>query len=322
MGTRSLGRPALIAAALSLGTVACSGGSDSSPADGGSGGTVLGSGGTSGSGGTAGSSGTAGTGGSGGAGARNACPDGPGTPGAEHPEQVAGVRARLLDQAGEPAVESPQVCGIDVCVFIEDADIGGNVSKTLNRSLDRPAFKNGLGLHYAKFAYRLPDTGTDHDLGTFHSVRLPDRGEPMLPGAPAHSGPATLALTPDAEYELDLLVFTTPDEKTFRAAAVPAGFEQPAIDPALKLELVIATSPVDAVICPPAQLSVENSAGWAAGTAVEFFVHGVSIEEQWAPYGGWAKVSDGAVSADGTVIVTAERGGIPVLGVIGIRRAP
>ncbi len=322
MGTRSLGRPALIAASISLTTFACGGGSDSSAANGGTGGTLVSTGGSSGSGGTGGAAGSSGTG-SGGAGARNACPDGPGTQGAEHPEQVAGVRARLLDQAGEPAVESPQVCGIDVCVFIEDADIGGNVSKTVNKSLDRPAFKNGIGLKYAKFAYRLPDTGTDHDLGAFHTVRLPDRGEPMLPGAPAHSGPATLVLTPDAEYELDLLVFTTPDEKSFRAAAVPAGFEQPAVDPALKLELLIATSPVDAVICPPAQLSVENSAGWAAGTAVEFFLHGVSIEEQWwAPYGGWAKVSDGAVSADGTVIVTAERGGIPVLGVIGIRRAP
>jgi hypothetical protein len=88
------------------------------------------------------------------------------------------------------------------------------------------------------------------------------------------------------------------------------------------LELLFALSPVDTVVCPPARLGVTNSGGWPPATAVEFFVHGVSIEEHWAPYGGWAKVSDGAVTSDGARITTAESGGIPVLGVIGVRRKP
>jgi len=46
----------------------------------------------------------------------------------------------------------------------------------------------------------------------------------------------------------------------------------------------------------------------------------VDVEEEWAPYSGWAKISDGAVSSDGTSIVTAAGQGIPQLSVIGIKR--
>jgi hypothetical protein len=314
----SIGRVARSAAfcgAILLAATACGGG-DSSGGGGsaGTGGTVLATGGTSGSG---------GTGGSAGSGARNACPDGPGVPGDPRPQNVGSVRAQLLDLEGNPAVETPQVCGIDVCVFIEDVDSAGGLSIPIGRSLDRPAFKNGIGLNYARFAYSLPDQA-EHDLGVFRTVRLPDfdQGMPLVAGSEARSGSATLALSADAKLEIDILTYTNDEERTFRAAAVPVSQAPPAVDPALGFELLIALSPVDTVICPPARLSVANSAGWAATTVVEFFVHGVSIDEQWAPYGGWTKVSEGSVSADGTLITTAESGGVPVLGVIGIRRKP
>ena len=68
-------------------------------------------------------------------------------------------------------------------------------------------------------------------------------------------------------------------------------------------------------------LTVPNTAGWPAGQAVEVFIHGVSVEEEWAPYAGWAKVSGGVVSDDGLSVVSTEGEGLPVLGVVGVRLA-
>ncbi|MFO7181366.1 MAG: hypothetical protein DIU78_021870, partial [Pseudomonadota bacterium] len=73
--------------------------------------------------------------------------------------------------------------------------------------------------------------------------------------------------------------------------------------------------------CPPAALSIDNHLGWPAGTDVEVWLHGVDIAEEWAPYGGWAQVSAARVSDDGERIETTEPG-LPVLGVLGFRRAP
>jgi hypothetical protein len=95
-----------------------------------------------------------------------------------------------------------------------------------------------------------------------------------------------------------------------------------AVDAALGLEIVVALAPSGAEVCPAAGLSVPNTAGWPAGTAVEFFLHGVEVEEEWAPYGGWTKVSGGEVSANGARVATTPGEGIPALSLVGIRRAP
>jgi hypothetical protein len=318
------GKTLVLLLSMSLLGSACSGGSsgDSGGAAG-IGGTVIGSGGSAGSSGSGGSSGQGASGGSGGSGARNACPEGPGTPGAARVQRVTSVRAQLLDLEGNAAIELPQVCGIDVCVIIEDTDASGNVTSTPAQSFDRPAFKNGLGLRYAKFAFLLPNQ-PDHDLGAVRTVGLPDfaEGAELVAGTEVSSGPVTLGFAADAKFEIDVLTYGKDSERTFRAAQVPIAQAPRAVDASLGLELLFALSPVDTVICPPARLGVTNSGGWPAATQVEFFVHGVSIDEHWAPYGGWAKVSDGAVTSDGARITTAESGGIPVLGVIGVRRKP
>jgi hypothetical protein len=77
---------------------------------------------------------------------------------------------------------------------------------------------------------------------------------------------------------------------------------------------------VDTFFCPAAMVTVPNTPGWAAGTAVEFYVHGLSVGQEHVPYGEWAKISDGAVSADGTTISTAAGGGLPVLSAFGIKK--
>jgi hypothetical protein len=321
---RSAGQTLALPFAILLSGSACGGGSSGdNGGSGGTGGTLITTGGSAGMNGSGGSSGQGGSSGTAGAGARNACPEGPGMPGAVRQQQVTSVRAQLLDLAGNPAIESPQLCGIDVCVFIEDTDSAGNLSITPARSFDRPAFKNGIGLRYAKFAFLLPNQ-PDHDLGSVRTVSLPAfaDGAELVAGREISSGPVTLTPGADAKFEIDILTYTKPEERTFRAAQVPIDQAPRAVDPSLGFALLFALSPVDTVICPAARMSVANAPGWAPATAVEFFVHGVSIEEHWAPYGGWSKVSEGAVSSDGARITTAEGGGIPVLGVIGIRQKP
>jgi hypothetical protein len=91
------------------------------------------------------------------------------------------------------------------------------------------------------------------------------------------------------------------------------------VDDSFGFDLVFAATPTDTTFCPAAQLSVDNDDGFAPGTAFEVFLHGVDIEEEWAPYGGWAKVSDAEVSADGARIETTTPG-LPMLGVVGLRR--
>jgi hypothetical protein len=92
------------------------------------------------------------------------------------------------------------------------------------------------------------------------------------------------------------------------------------VDPTLKLELLFAAVPLETRFCPAAHVSVPNSLNWPAGTNVEFFIHGLEISQEYALYGGWGKVSDGAVSADGKTVETAADGGLPILSNFGIRK--
>ena len=305
-------------AVLLLVANACSS-SGSSDANGGAGGALIGTGGSAA---VAGTGGQGARDGGGGSRTRDECPHGPGFQGIPRQQHVQALQAQVVDLEGNAAVETPVVCGIDMCIFIDGADSAGSIAVTTARSFDRPAFKNGLGIRYAKFTYLLPDQA-EHNLGIFRTVRLPEPadGARLVAGSELRSGPATLTASPDAKFEIDILTFTTDEERTFRCSAVPLDQAPPAVDPALGLELLFAVSPVDTVICPPARFSVTNSAAWEAGTPVEFFIHGTHVDEQWAPYGGWAKVSDGIVSLDGAFIATGDQG-LPVLGVIGIRRKP
>jgi hypothetical protein len=122
--------------------------------------------------------------------------------------------------------------------------------------------------------------------------------------------------------EPDPFDFGTPDLRKFRAAAVSTQNPPAAVDASLGFGILYALTPSATELCPPAALTVPNSANFPAGSAVEVYLHGIDIAEVWAPYGGWAKVSDGTVSADGKTISTSEGGGLPALSVIGVRLAP
>jgi hypothetical protein len=268
--------------------------------------------------GSAGAGGAAASGGS--AGSTGTCAMGPGYADPTEPQQVGEVSASLVDQDGAPlALELVQICGTDICIN-GSSNANGGVVMAPNQPIRKPAFKFGEGKISATFAWLLPEEPVV-DLGTVTTVRLPELGSgaTLTPGEPASSGGLTLTPGSGSRIRFDTIVFRTPEERQLRAVRVPLESAPAVVNEDYGFELVYAATPTDTEFCPPAALEIDNSQGWAAGTDVEVWLHGVKIEQVWAPYGGWAKVSDARVSEDGERIETTGPG-LPMLGVLAFKR--
>jgi hypothetical protein len=236
------------------------------------------------------------------------------------PTVIDTIDATLLDVDDSP-VEGQLVyaCGVDICPPPKTSGADGHVVLSIgNKMLKQPAFKYGDGLLYGKFAAPLTDASTMFPKA--YTPRLPDVGEQLVAGGDATSGGVTISLAPGTVIEHDVLAYDTCEAQAFRAASIPAGKEPAGLDPALGLELLYAVGPVDTFFCPAAKVTVPNTLGWAAGTAVEFYVHGLSVGQEHVTYAEWAKISEGAVSADGKSISTLEGGGLPVLSAFGVKK--
>ncbi len=305
-------RKLLLAFLLPFAALACGGGDTSG--SGGSGTTSTG-----GSGGTS-TGGTTSTSDTGGGGSAPACPPGPGYGGNEKSLDVGVVTAKLIDQDGNPASGvAVFVCGTDICTSPAKSGGDGAASIPANQTLKAPAFKYGDGLDWAKFAQPVP--AGDTAVGTVAALKLPavGTGDMFAVGASAKSNGVTIDVPAGGSVTVDELTYEDPSTQTFRVALLPADAVAPAVDPALGLEIVYGAAPMETEFCPAATLHAPNTLGWAAGAAVELFIHGLEVGQEWAPYGGWAKVSDATVSADGKEIVTAEGQGIPLLSTFGFR---
>lgn len=235
------------------------------------------------------------------------------------------VSATVVDEVGNPVPNMlAQACGINVCVN-GTTDANGVVAIDTNTSEQKPAFKYGDGKSHAKFALLLDGSPIDVDLGREATVAFdpPANGAPFVSGSTLTSRGVNLELPADMNpVKPDPFDYDTPDLQKFRAALVPIDKSPAAVDASLKLGILVALTPIGAALCPAAKLTVPNTANWPAGSAVEFYLHGVDVAEEWAPYGGWAKVSDGQVAADGKTVSTADGGGLPSLSVVGVRLAP
>jgi hypothetical protein len=236
-----------------------------------------------------------------------------------------GMSATVVDETGAPVPDlRAQACGIDLCLNGATGP-SGYVAIEKPVTFLKPAFKYGDGRTHAKLALPLTGTPVDVDLGEQATVTFPpvDTSVPFTPGTDITQNGITLLLQGDlVPVKPDPFDYDTADLRGFRAATFPDGLLPDAVDPSLGLGIVVALTPVGVRLCPRAGLTVPNTAGWPANASVEFFVHGVEVEEEWAPYGGWAKVSDGRVSSDGASITTSEDGGIPELSIVGLRRSP
>lgn len=233
---------------------------------------------------------------------------------------VGTITATVLDVSdGAVTGHAVFVCGIDLCSSPATTGPDGSVSVGGGgHGYKEPAFKFGDGLAYGQFAIPLAAGATA--MGTVHTARLPTTGAALAPGSAPESGPLTLTIAAGAAVLIDTLTYETADSQMLRIAELPIA--KASVEPALGLERVFAAAPLATTICPPAKARIANTAGWPAGAGVEVYVHGLDVGEGFAPFGGWAKVSDAQVTSDGAAIETSEGGGLPLLTTFAIKRKP
>jgi hypothetical protein len=272
------------------------------------------------------------TGGSGSGG--NACP----APAPAHPnviDAVGDVTALVQDLNNAAAANiTADVCGTNLCLFAE-TDAQGNLNvQGNNTDLNDVRLLYGDGHDFVKMGAELPSVPTAA-FNTINAVRLPATGAqmPCLPAATKSDcvaaagtfthGDVTFEIGADTVVDYDGILYVSDAEKDFRTVTFQGSDGvMPALDPSLNLAVYFGTAPINTEFCPPAKMTVPNSEAWTAGAAVEFYLHGTLTFSHWAPYGGWAKISDGVVSSDGLTVSTNDGDGIPVLGLIGVRLAP
>lgn len=251
------------------------------------------------------------------------------------------VTAAVVDETGAPVVGQPvYICGIDLCSPPATTDSSGKVSIQMAYSEERAAFRVGDTIHYAEIAIPLAKAVTDFTVGGGVLVigKLSDKtGATLTPGASATSGDVTIGLAKGTTVGIDQLVYDTSDTQKFRAVSIPVAKATVELGELTSdsgggaFALFYGVAPLETPFCPAASVSValphatqtpNNDFGWAPGTAVEFWITTIDVGQVYAPYAGWRKMSDGAVSADGKTAVTSPGQGFTFLENFAIRKAP
>jgi hypothetical protein len=230
------------------------------------------------------------------------------------------VTADLVDETGAPVAAGQPlfITGLDISSDPAATGAGGTASISTSLAEKRPAFKYGDSISYAEFAIPLSAGSTDFTrigTGKLGTAKLSGKpGASLTAGADAVSGDVTVSVPSGAAIGIDTLVYATADQQLFRAVSVPLTNLGPVLpaSPA-GFGLVFGLAPSETTICPPAKVTVAVpvSLGWAAGSPVEFWITSIDVAQTFSPYAGWAKVSDGTVSADGKTATTTT--GFPVL---------
>jgi hypothetical protein len=249
------------------------------------------------------------------------CP-GPGFGGGETSVMGGSVTATVVDENGAPVSGQPvYICGIDICSNPGKTDASGQVMISTNLMMKKPAFKFGDSITYAELAIPLTmATTTIMKVGT---GKLPASGAAIAAAADAVSGGVTLSVPKGADVEFNIIIFDTPEKQQLRAVQIPLTNEAPVLDPMmLGFEMLYGMAPAGTTICPAAKVTVPNTPKWAANTPVEFWVMTIDTGQEFAPYAGWAKASDGAVSADGMTVSTSDGAGFTYLDNFAVRKKP
>jgi hypothetical protein len=244
------------------------------------------------------------------------------------------VTAKIVDETGSPVPSQPAwICGINICSAPGMTDGSGHVMITAALTEEAAAFKVGDEITYAALAIPLTTATTDFTEGgtaVLNTAKLADSsGATLTPGTSVTSGAVTVSLAADATVAIDELTYGTPAEQEFHAVSIPLANDGPwlASSGHDDFALLYGISPAETPICPAAQISVTlphatltpNDFGWTPGTQVEFWITTIDTGQTYAPYGGWAKASDGTVSSDGTKVVTTQ--GLLALENFAIRKA-
>jgi hypothetical protein len=245
--------------------------------------------------------------------------------------KIGTVSAKIVDLMGNPAPSdfSVQVCGTNLCFYGKSGSAGQFAVVGSATPLQQPLFKFGDARGYAKLG--IPVTAAKLDamgnetFGTLTTAALPADGAVITPGKTITSGDVTLTLPAGGVAVIDDSIYPEAIDQQLRAVTIPIdkATEVLAAAPA-GIEQLYGVGPLETVFCPAATVTVPNADAvkWPAGTDVELWILGLDgASQEWAPYGGWLKVSDGKVSADGKTISTTGAG-LPLLSTFGIRKKP
>jgi hypothetical protein len=247
----------------------------------------------------------------------------------------AAVTAKIVDETGAAVGAQPiSICGIDVCSDVAMTAADGTASIMTDLTERAPAFFFGDAMSYAKFGVPLVQASTDFTMGghVIATGKLSDKPGAMLtPGTTAVSGDVTVTLPVDDTVSIDLVTYQTPDSQLLRVVDIPLANTAPlfASSVVTGFALLYGLSPAETTFCPPVQVSVAlphetmmpNDLGWAPGTQIEFWVTTTDQGQVFAPFAGWAKISDGLVSSDGTSAATLPSQGFNFLENFAIRKA-
>lgn len=231
---------------------------------------------------------------------------------------VGVISATIVDQNGAPAADMiADVCGTNVCAVYGHTEADGSFSGDAGMTtiLD-PLLLFGDGRDFAKMGV-LVDSVSE-DFGTLNVIRLPpvSQGAAFCSGSDATSNGVTVSVPAGASInEIDTFIYAD-GERGFRAAVANAADVVNPDMPA-SIEVLVATAPIDALICPAAKVTFPNDNGWAEGTAVHVYLYGSRlVGGHFVPYGEWGQISMATVTAEG--IVTDEGQEIGVLGTFGL----
>ena len=318
-------------AALSLAALGACGSSGGSPtgAGGSTSSTSASASSSAGTGGGKTTSSSAGTGGS-----APVCP-GIGFGGGEKSKPGGSVTATIVDQSGAAVPNQPVfICGIDICSPPGKTDANGKVQISTAIMMKKPAFKFGDAVTYAELA--IPVSMATTDFMTVGTGKLPATGPALTAGADATSGGITVSIANGGAVGINTLIYDTPEKQQLRAVNIPLTHVAAVLAPitfadgGAGFSLLYGVSPAETTLCPAAKVKVAlpsdkmmpNNLGWAPKAKVEFWIMTIDAGQVYAPYGGWAKASDGAVSDDGASVVTADGAGFTYLQTFGVRLKP
>ncbi len=244
---------------------------------------------------------------------------------------IGTVSVKVVDLANKPAPDdfSVQVCGTNLCYYGKVTSTGNFAVIGSSTQLDQPVFKFGDAHKFAKLAIPVTtmtlDAMGNKSFGTLTTAALPASGMALEAGKSSTSGDVTIAVPSGGVVVQNDLEYPELVDQELRAVTIPVASAAAVLATAPSgIEQLYGVGPLETIFCPPATVTVANAdpVKWPGGTAVEFWILGLDgSSEVWAPYGGWLKVSDGKVSADGKTISTTAVG-LPLLTTFGIRKAP
>ena len=180
------------------------------------------------------------------------------------------VRLALHDADDAPlASVAVSVCGDELCLR-DRTDARGELAIDVARRLSRPVVTVYGGSRWPTLARAIAREG-DVDLGV---AKLPSLAE---------DGPAALG-----------------DGTKLPSAIVMAGAAPSLVDPAARLDVVVAIEPGDRLSA-PATLVLSNVAGWPGCASVDVLANGLANDPSCAD-GAWCPIATAHVTPDGTAI--------------------